>query len=867
MTMTAGRRRGAARWVAAGLVLALGACSRTDAPGGQAGDPSANGQAYPWSDRLDPPSADPYAGGKSYPWSGVRGGPSSLAPQGLLAGGDNFLSDTDWTSAGNGWGPVERDRSNGDKAAGDGRALTVGGQVFPKGLGVHAGSEVSYALGGMCTTFTAQVGVDDEVGDRGSVVFQLWSGQTRLYDSGVLRGSDPARSVSVNVGGVRDLRLVVTDAGDGISSDHADWGQARVSCPTQPFAGEVFLSDRMWTAAQNAWGPVERNLSNGEKGSGDGRAITLGGRVFAKGLGTHAASAVSYALGGRCNVFTASVGIDDEVGDGGSAVFQVWGDGVRLYQSPLRRGTDGALAVSVPVSGVRELKLVATDGGDGISRDHADWADARVSCAADGSAPPRAEVENLDGGPWQDWLVFSRIGSLANPPSNGVHDRATLRVRNTGSGPLTVTGLPVTGAWGIESPPSLPLTIPAGGSADVRLRFTAEANKEHSGTLTVVSNDPSRPNLVVQLRGLWQSLSENGQEPSIFQIRAAFGYTGTFTGGEPSINQDGLVRAQGDEVLSGYWQRADESQPVTVRQLAAYHTQGNTSTLFWHPKGSSGVTTILTHAGIDGQTVLPRLEGSLAPIGLRSFTPGVKTFGFKVDAEWSDPARNDQTADRNNGCPRPCGQHIRFYPIKDRAGVPIPNTYYVIMDYSGINYDYNDVNYIISNLRPAPMLINVGGPGFTDPAGNVWLPDRDGNGDAIYTPTAAIDEPTTPYTGGIAGTDNDRLYQSYRGRTADLTVPQDRRTIAFDIPVEKGTYQVKLHFAELAWNEAGRRVFDISAEGTPRITGLDIFRESGGRATALVKTLDNVQVNDGKLSLLLRASADFPSLSGIEIVR
>ncbi|HEY8598318.1 MAG TPA: PQQ-dependent sugar dehydrogenase, partial [Thermomicrobiales bacterium] len=64
--------------------------------------------------------------------------------------GTGYLSDQRWLSANNGWGPVERDRSNGDIGAGDGRPLTLGGAVYAKGLGVHATSEIRYALGG-CT--------------------------------------------------------------------------------------------------------------------------------------------------------------------------------------------------------------------------------------------------------------------------------------------------------------------------------------------------------------------------------------------------------------------------------------------------------------------------------------------------------------------------------------------------------------------------------------------------------------------------------------------------------------------------------------------------------------------------------------------
>src|SRR4029079_6075277 len=73
------------------------------------------------------------------------------------------------------------------------------------------------------------------------------------------------------------------------------------------------------------------------------------------------------------------------------------------------------------------------------------------------AAPPPAanahlELENLDGVPYPDRLVFSRIGSLALPPANGVHDQVTLRIKDTGTDPLSISGLPIVGPWQLVSP-------------------------------------------------------------------------------------------------------------------------------------------------------------------------------------------------------------------------------------------------------------------------------------------------------------------------------------------------------------------------------------------------------------------------------
>jgi hypothetical protein len=41
-----------------------------------------------------------------------------------------YLSDLTWDSATNGWGPVERDKSNGGLSAGDGRSITLNGVTY-----------------------------------------------------------------------------------------------------------------------------------------------------------------------------------------------------------------------------------------------------------------------------------------------------------------------------------------------------------------------------------------------------------------------------------------------------------------------------------------------------------------------------------------------------------------------------------------------------------------------------------------------------------------------------------------------------------------------------------------------------------------
>ncbi|MFC9331024.1 NPCBM/NEW2 domain-containing protein [Kitasatospora sp. NPDC057015] len=151
---------------------------------------------------------------------------SKVAP----SSGSHAVSDLAWTSAVSGWGPVERNLSNGEQAAGDGRTLSVNGTTYVKGLGVHAASDVTYFLGGSCHSLSATVGVDDEITSGGSVVFQVLLDGVKVADSGTLTSASSAYALTADLTGGQEVTLRVTDAGNGNGSDHADWAQPTLTC-------------------------------------------------------------------------------------------------------------------------------------------------------------------------------------------------------------------------------------------------------------------------------------------------------------------------------------------------------------------------------------------------------------------------------------------------------------------------------------------------------------------------------------------------------------------------------------------------------------------------------------------------------------
>jgi large repetitive protein len=118
------------------------------------------------------------------------------------------------------------------------KSLSIEGNDVQKGLRVIAPSELVYRLDQNYISFQAEVGLDDASMSNGSVVFKVYADGTLLYDSGLVKGGTGFKQAFVNLLGKQELRLVVTDGGDGARFDIADWGNARLirSAGTSAFA-------------------------------------------------------------------------------------------------------------------------------------------------------------------------------------------------------------------------------------------------------------------------------------------------------------------------------------------------------------------------------------------------------------------------------------------------------------------------------------------------------------------------------------------------------------------------------------------------------------------------------------------------------
>jgi len=182
--------------------------------------------------------------------------------------------------------------------------------------------------------------------------------------------------------------------------------------PEPPPPGESWLSDRTPISSTNGYGPVEKDMSNGESAAGDGKPLTLAGKVYPKGLGTHAPSMVSYNLAGACTKFTVTVGIDDEIADYGSVIFKIRVDGIDKVISPTLTGASAPVDLTADVTGADYLDLVVTPGATSISGDHGDWAAPQITCS-DPTTPQRFSDVPADSQFYDDieWLASAGITS------------------------------------------------------------------------------------------------------------------------------------------------------------------------------------------------------------------------------------------------------------------------------------------------------------------------------------------------------------------------------------------------------------------------------------------------------------------------
>ena len=309
---------------------------------------------------------------------------------------------------------------------------------------------------------------DPANGDKFVALFNLGGSEfvnpkNVLWRSGTISYLTTGYATNVEVDipeGSRELALIATDGGDGYDCDHADWINPIV---TMQDGSTIDLTSYKYLRSTCGWGSVaiNKNLNGGK--------LSIDGTTYDKGIATHANSILLYELPEGAVKFTALVGIDNTGSDQGSKssiefmVFNEdptiriettdqWSGGNKTIKvDPNKQvgysGFIGRVAgrqqavVEADITGAEKLYLVVTNGGDGLSYDHADWANP-VLIDKDGNETSLTEI-NWDANPINGW----------NAPKKNM---------NNDGNTMAIAGKTYAKGFGVNAPSMLTFTLPEG---------------------------------------------------------------------------------------------------------------------------------------------------------------------------------------------------------------------------------------------------------------------------------------------------------------------------------------------------------------------------------------------------------------------
>ncbi|HJZ95202.1 MAG TPA: malectin [Candidatus Solibacter sp.] len=143
-----------------------------------------------------------------------------------------------------------------------------------------------------------------------------------------------------------------------------------------------------------------------------------------------------------------------------------------------------------------------------------------------------------------------------------------------------------------------------------------------------------------------------------------------------------------------------------------------------------------------------------------------------------------------------------------------------------------------------PIRVAAGRPGRIEAAGILWEADSDYDGGKTYSTVKSV-----------AGTVTPELYQSER-------FDEGRFEYRFCVP--DGVYNVKLKFAEIWFDAAGKRIFDVALNGTKVLTHFDIAAVAKGASRAIDREFLTT-VGDGRMVIQFLPVVSNPKVSAIEI--
>lgn len=290
-----------------------------------------------------------------------------------------------------------------------GTPLIIAGNTYTTGVGTHAPSKFVVKVNG-AKSFHAIFGIDAAAptqAKHGIVDYTVTtynsSKQATTVKSGTITVNDAAgTTVDVDLTGAVYL-ILNFDKGEEAWGDHVDLGDAYfkyagtapqlinesdmwqegsnvVTIPDAPLGQEyIRLSSLEIEKTKCGW---ENHTPKKDK-SIDGNNITVGGKVYESGVGTHGPSQIIIKLNGSVTDFYTVLGVDDEVKEAGNFDYHVYvkaegGATEDVAKGTINRFSNQSVDIHADnLSGWKYLYLETSNGTDGTNTcDHVDWANA-----------------------------------------------------------------------------------------------------------------------------------------------------------------------------------------------------------------------------------------------------------------------------------------------------------------------------------------------------------------------------------------------------------------------------------------------------------------------------------------------------------
>lgn len=135
---------------------------------------------------------------------------------------------------------------------------------------------------------------------------------------------------------------------------------------------------------------------------------------------------------------------------------------------------------------------------------------------------------------------------------------------------------------------------------------------------------------------------------------------------------------------------------------------------------------------------------------------------------------------------------------------------------------------------------------------------------------AAQFAPDGDYTSGNTFANNNAIDTSGTTNPAPQAVYQSERNgnFSYVVPdlVPGATYTIRLHFAEIYWNAAGQRIFNVSVNGTQILSNFDIYAAAGGQNKAIVEEVTAPADGNGQITIQYTSVVNLAKSSGIEVI-